>query len=234
MPTFDEYLSKLKSGQSSTTTFEWYLNQIRQLAADVASKKETEIVKPLSGKKIITAMEQANISRPDAREEVKKSFTSQTTNAFNNNMIGKMLFFQYDPKTKDKLPYWDMFPVAFLINNRKAGSALAFNMHYLPPYERARLMFQLYSVINTTELDDDSRLLITYKLLNENAKFVYFKPCIKRYLYSHIRSRISIIKPQEWNKVMMLPLAKFMKASEWKVWEDSIKKIRHSRFQVNQ
>lgn len=228
----EDYIRQIKEGQSSTTTLNWYLHQIRTLAAHHVG--ETVSPKQISATKIQKSLEQINEPRTQARDEVKKEYVVETTTRMDNRMIGKMLFFQYDPKLKQQLPYYDVFPLVFLINNRKAGSSLAFNMHYLPPYERARLMFQLYTLVNTTTLDENSRLLLTYKVLNENSKFVFFKPCIKRYLYGHIRSRVMVVNPKEWNRVMMLPLAKFMKKSEWAVWEDSVKKIRQSTFKVNQ
>lgn len=224
MDTFESFLDKLKSGQSSAQTLEWYLGEIRKLAAPQEKKITTSSADALRKQQI----EQRAISRPAARKEVKHNVIETTSN-FSQLMIGKMVFFKYDAKTKDKLPYWDQFPLIFPF--RIQGSyTLGMNMHYLPPVERARLMYSLYSVINSTKLDTNSRLLITYKVLNESTKYVYFKPCIKKYLTTYIRSRLMIIDPKQWNNVLMMPLANFMKASEYKVWDDSLEKIRKAQF----
>ncbi len=168
----------------------------------------------------------------EAIDFVQKTAAQETTSIFNRRMIGQMLFFQYDAKLKSTLPYWDMFPLTFMFNI-SSNFALGMNMHYLPPVERARLMMALWSVVNSKKLDDHSRLLITYKLLNNTSKFVFFKPCIKKYLFSQIRSRIIVINPVHWNQVLMLPLSNFQKSSEFHVWQESVNQIRSQIFKEN-
>ena len=66
---------------------------------------------------------------------------------------------------------------------------------------------------------------MSYKLLANAAKFKYFKPCIKRYLFSHIESQMIKIDVKEWDLALFMPLSRFQKARERKVWDDSIRKI---------
>ena len=39
----------------------------------------------------------------------------------NKSMIGRMYFYFYDPKTKDKLPYYDRFPLVIPIERYNDG-----------------------------------------------------------------------------------------------------------------
>lgn len=140
---------------------------------------------------------------------------------------GKMLMYQYDAKWKDILPYWDKFPVVLPIELYKDGF-LALNMHYLPPVYRVRLFDTLHETLNNDRYDKTTKMQASYRILNASAKFRYFKPCIKRYLYSHVKSNLIEIPIDEWAYVSFLPLARFQKANQRTVWDESIKKIMAS------
>jgi hypothetical protein len=138
--------------------------------------------------------------------------------------IGRMYLFSYDPKTKDKLPYYDKFPLVFPIESYSDGF-LGINFHYLPPMLRARLLDALYDTINNKNFDETTKLKISYNVLKGVTKFKYFQPCVKRYLFSHIRSGFKEIEPNDWNKAILLPTQSFQKANESKVYADSIRKV---------
>lgn len=139
--------------------------------------------------------------------------------------IGHMYFFSYDPKTKDDLPYYDRLPLIFPFNSTSAG-IYGINMHYLPYGLRAKLMDALYSIISDTRFDEKTRLKLSYDVLNSTSRFKYFKPCIKQYLYSHIRSQFVHIRADEWNNALFLPVERFQKASKERVFRDSIAQIK--------
>lgn len=138
--------------------------------------------------------------------------------------IGRMLVYRYDPKHKLTLPYYDTFPVIFPIEQYDDGW-LGINLHYLPPVFRARLMDSLYDTLNNQRYDARSRLQITYKILNSASKMRYFKPCVKRYLKSHVKSQLIEIDIKEWDYVMFLPLARFKKSTQREVWDASVRQI---------
>lgn len=139
--------------------------------------------------------------------------------------IGKMYLFSYDPKLKKTLPYYDRYPLIFPIEGYSDGF-LGINLHYLPPMLRARLLDSLIDTINNDKYDDSTKLKISYSILSGASKFRYFKPCVKRYLYSHIRSRFKEIEPKEWSKAILLPTQRFEKANESKIYQDSIRKSK--------
>ena len=56
--------------------------------------------------------------------------------------IGRMYFFKYDPKTKDKLPIYDVYPLVFPIEDYADGF-LGLNIHYLDASSRLRILDKL-------------------------------------------------------------------------------------------
>lgn len=138
--------------------------------------------------------------------------------------MGKMFFFQYDPKHKATLPYYDNFPLIFMI---EAGPDFFYglNLHYLPYKQRAMLMDALYDLTNNDKMDETTKLKFTYTLLKSAAKYRWFRPCLKKYLKAHVRSRFIEIQSKEWDIALWLPIAQFSKASQSKVWSDSLKKV---------
>lgn len=145
-------------------------------------------------------------------------------NAVTKPTPGKMMMYQYDAKHKDTLPYWDQFPVIFPIALYGDGW-LGINLHYLPPVHRIRLMDALYETVNNTKYDESTKLRVSYQILNSASKFTYFKPTIKRYLATHVKSQLIEIPIDEWDYVAFLPIARFVGASQRQVWDQSIKQI---------
>lgn len=146
-------------------------------------------------------------------------------NIMNISFIGKMILFNYDPKLKETLPYYDTYPLIFPIELYNDGF-LGINLHYLPPLYRAKLMDSLYTTLNNNKDDEKKRLRISYSILSSASRFRYFRPCVKRYLYSHIRSRFFIVNINEWDMTLMLPLQRFVGEKQANVYKDSIKKFR--------
>lgn len=126
--------------------------------------------------------------------------------------IGKMYMFTYDPKLKTKLPYYDIYPLIFPIEYYNDGF-LGLNFHYLPPLARAALMDSLYELINNDKQNKTTKLQISYKILKNAAQAEYIKPCIKRYLFNHVKSNFLYIAPDEWNIALMLPTQKFVRTT---------------------
>jgi|TARA_Y100000114_G_scaffold41775_1_gene37205 hypothetical protein len=142
------------------------------------------------------------------------------TRMANRPSIGRMYFFNYDPKYKATLPYYDRFPLIFKVGQYRGGFE-GINMHYLPYRLRARLMDALYETSNNKRYDETTRLRITYDLLKAATKYKEFKPTYKKYLNQHVRSRFVEIGATEWDIALFLPVERFEKASKTAVWRDS-------------
>ena len=133
---------------------------------------------------------------------------------------GFMYLFQYDPKYKEELPYYDRFPLIFPFEDQ-GDSFLAMNLHYLPHVYRARLLDNLYALLNNDKYNDTTKIRASYAFLNSASRYKYFKPCVKRYLHGHVRSRFLQIPANEWDIAMFLPLERFAKKSKNYVYKDS-------------
>jgi len=139
--------------------------------------------------------------------------------------IGRLYMFLYDPKGKKELPYYDRFPLVFPVDFETDGF-YGLNMHYLPPVLRAKLYDSLLELKTKSENENISaveltRIRITYTLLKKAARFRFFKPCFKHYLYKQVRSPFIIVPEEEWNITMFLPSEQFKKATKEQVWKDS-------------
>ena len=138
--------------------------------------------------------------------------------------FGYMYAFKYDPKTKNDLPYYDTFPLIFPVRMDSDGF-LGINFHYLPPVLRAKLMNALYSTLTNKKYDDTTKVKISYSILQSASKYRYFKPMLKKYLRSHVRSQFLEIQVNEWDMAIFLPTESFRKADTGRVWEESRKQI---------
>ena len=134
-------------------------------------------------------------------------------------VLGKMLFYKYDPKFAKKLPYWDMYPLVFPFEKAKGGF-YGLNLHYIPPRERAVLMDELNSYVTNKKYDATTRLKLSYDLLKGFGRAI---PCVKRYLGTNVRSNTVRIDADEWEIAIFLPVERFQKEKARVVWNDSKK-----------
>lgn len=136
--------------------------------------------------------------------------------------IGKMYMYKYDPKHKDTLPYYDIYPLVFPIEWYDDGF-LGINLHYLDIPNRVKLLDDLDSLKNTKEYTEKTKLRISYALLGQTVRDKRFEPCIKRYLFNHVRSMFVEINADEWDIAIHLPVQRFQKKNERTVWRESRK-----------
>jgi hypothetical protein len=158
----------------------------------------------------------------------ERQFMRDTERLTQRPLIGSMYMYYYDAKHKDTLPYYDRFPLIFPIRKVKGGF-YGLNMHYLPLMYRAQLMDALYDVANNRKYDETTRLKLSYEILEKASKFRFFRPCVKRYLTSQMRSRFLYVYPSEWDIALFLPLERFVGARKTTVFADSRKAIRSAQ-----
>lgn len=160
-----------------------------------------------------------------ARESFINASGKSISSIKNRYFIGNMYLMVYDPKTKDTLPFYDTFPLVIPIEQFHDGM-LALNLHYIPPKDRIILLDKLSTILTDSRYDDKTRFRISYAYLKGASKAFEATPCIKRYLWSHVRSRFLQISADEFEIAAMLNIERFVKASSQQVWEDSRKKYR--------
>jgi hypothetical protein len=139
-------------------------------------------------------------------------------------VLGGMYFFYYSPKGKNELPYYDKFPLTIPLE-RYTDGFLALNLHYLPLKYRILFLDKLFDYAIYDSNDELKRLRVTYDILSASRRFKEFRPCIKKYLYSHIQSKILAVQPNEWDVAAFLPIQQFRGATASTVWQDSLEEM---------
>ena len=137
---------------------------------------------------------------------------------------GGMFMYFYDPKHKDKLPYYDRFPLTIPVEPAKGGFR-GINLHYLPPILRAKFLDALLNITNNKKYDESTKFNLTYRLLNGSRNMRYFKPCFKHYLLDHVKSRFAEVPAPEWEIATFLPTAQWEKSTAGRIYSDSRKAI---------
>lgn len=139
--------------------------------------------------------------------------------------VGRMFMFFYDPKMALELPYFDRFPLVIPIEFYKDGF-LGVNLHYLPPLHRAKLLDAMLNIMGKQYINERKRLFMSYEILRGYSRTRMFQPCLKRYLYTHVRSRFYQVEPENWQIAVLLPTERFEKASKQRVFTESLQSIR--------
>ena len=134
---------------------------------------------------------------------------------------GRMSMFFYDPKTKQKLPFYDTFPLVLPFELIRGGF-IGLNFHYLPYGLRFKLLEQLQQFATNKKFDETTRLQVTY---NSVKNIGLIKPAIKKYLWRQVQSNFLRVDVDEMAIAIYLPVAQFKKASLGKVFADSRRKI---------
>lgn len=138
--------------------------------------------------------------------------------------MGDMYLFLYDPKTAEKLPYYDVAPLV-VVFREVPGGFYGLNFHYLPPMLRMRLLGKMMEFVTDDSLSEKTKFTLKWQLLDNASRFPGVHACVKRYLYNHVSSRLLKIYPRDWRKAVMLPLDNFQKASRNIVFNDSRSKM---------
>ena len=135
----------------------------------------------------------------------------------NNPFYGRLNMFFYDPKYKKTLPYYDTFPLVLQLENYPDGF-LGINFHYLPMTLRLELLDRVVDYSNNTKFDESTRLAVDYSKLK---RIDLIKPALKRYLAGRVKTQFRRIDADEFTVAVLLPVARFKKASASEVYADS-------------
>lgn len=125
--------------------------------------------------------------------------------------IGGMYLFSYDPKHKDKLPFWDSYPLVIPIEYYNDGF-LGINLHYLPVDQRISLLRNLSKTFSNPNINRTARINVNYRLLKGMSNQLQLSGnygILKRYLFSHTRSTFHEVDPSEWSNAAALPLQRW-------------------------
>jgi len=156
-----------------------------------------------------------NIYKPMIRDSLYQEGT-KTSQLIEGNMY--MMF--YDAKTKKKLPYWDRFPLVIPFDISPIDSFYGLNLHYIAPRHRTLLLEELYKIKNK-----DEGVFAEYHYIQKVSRLSFAKPCIKKYLYSHIIRKPMKISLDYWDVAAMLPTSNFKGTNANTVYAESRKQF---------
>jgi len=189
-----------------------------KIATDFISKIKAKSGQAIKWfKSIVKKTQRAAFPATTGRKEI---MTDRTTGVVGGKpTIGQLYLFQYNAKWADILPYWDMWPLIFPFAGTKDGF-YGINLHYLAPNARATLMLNLIKAQGGSgKMNENFKLKLSYNII---TGFGPAKPCIKRYLYSHVQGKgFYGISGEDWSYAAALPLQRFQKVSAATVWKHS-------------
>lgn len=153
------------------------------------------------------------IGRARSAAGYRNNIINNSDRSRSSTVIGKMYFFIYDPKHKDKLPIYDKFPLVFPIERYPDGF-LGLNLHYLNTNERSALLNRLTEYRTNNKYNETTKLRLSYDLLASTKSLnSLMRPCIKRYLFTQVRSNFIEITANEWSNAINLPVQNFVTKS---------------------
>lgn len=202
-------MARIKTTRLTDTVKRTQASEMRQKAKNSASwfrrSIQQSLNKPIRGQKWVY----------DRIDRVRE--TSEGVKLRNKVYPGSLYFYVYDPKYKETLPYYDRFPCVMPIEPTENGF-YGMNFHYLPPILRAKLLDEILRFAVT--YPEKERIQMSYGLLRGVAGGIY-KPTVKRYLRSHVKTMFAEIPVNDWDEVIFLPTEQFAKATKSQVWADS-------------
>ncbi len=133
--------------------------------------------------------------------------------------VGRLNLFGYNPKLRNKLPYYDIFPLVLPLEPTKGGF-MGMNFHYLPPLLRFRLLERMQARASDRRFDSKTKFEVNY----DDVKAIKLvKPTIKKYLYAYCQTGFLRINADDAAIAIYLPVQRFKKAPEATVYADSRK-----------
>lgn len=156
---------------------------------------------------------------------IASTINRENWRTINQFRVGGLYYFYYDPKGKKELPYYDRFPLVLVLDKTPDGF-MGLNLHYIPVKYRISLLDKLMDYAVLDENNDIMRMRVSYDILNASKRFREFRPCLKKYLFGYVQSKMLAVQPNEWDIAAFLPVQQFKKATVNEVWQDSQTEIR--------
>lgn len=127
---------------------------------------------------------------------------------------GKMFKFRYDPKTKDRLSYWDRSPLVISLGKSPSGLELGLNLNFLPKevkYWMVGEIFRYYEGDIIASADgknwrrayEQKQVQITYDLLAKNLKSWGLDFALRQYYIGQMYD-LSVVCYEEWIRMVMV------------------------------
>jgi len=98
-----------------------------------------------------------------------------------------LMFYQYKAKWRQELPFYDKYPLSFVLE-KDSRSFFAVNLHYYSPEERMGIAMSL-----------------------AEDRIPRFTKGAHKYLLSEVRSPYLVLAQQEWQTMCLLPVEEFVR-----------------------
>ena len=141
--------------------------------------------------------------------------------------VGRMYLFEYDPKWKQDLAYYDNFPLIIMVDALPKGFS-GINLHYLAPTFRANLLDKIYPV-DQQNITDKSTLRSAWGDIRNFSRFPEVRGSVKKYLTVNITGEMIEVDPKNWKAAIFLPVQKFVGATERTVYRNTMEKPERKR-----
>jgi hypothetical protein len=172
-----------------------------------------------------------NLRRAGQMRSTNQIMQSGQANFVNRINPGEMYLFQYDPKHKDKLPYYDTLPLVLPFRRisggmfgRKSSGFLGINLHYLPYMLRYKVLGELSKYATDDRMDERTKIKFSYQTLSSVALLKPAQACVKHYLADHVQSRFLKINISDWVTASQLPIEQFVGSNKQSIWRDTRKR----------
>lgn len=166
--------------------------------------------------------------------------------------IGTIYTFQYDPKYKDKLSFYDNYPINLIMGHieTKDGkmNPYGINLSYIPPPIRIKILDKFIDIFEV-QIDNNRKLIsdistlfnhpqkdhipITYKVAKMVLKDSGFEYAIRSYIYSRIESDPKIITYDEWYRTCLFS-SQYIKGLNLASIRYRYKKARDATYRIGQ
>ena len=159
--------------------------QIKEYAPSSASKEwyRTEV---FASKTIQYENDPSSLIREEQSDEVGNYLQRDSNVMRAYPRLFSLMLYGYKAKYRDELPYYDRYPLAFVLDVSPT-SFFAVNLHYYKPQQRIGIV----------------------QSLAEN-KIPRFESGTHKYLLSEVRTPYLHLAEQEWETICMLPLEDFV------------------------
>ena len=159
------------------------------------------------------------------REELIEAEDTKLRTGASIQRPGRMFMFVYDPKFRRTLPFYDRFPMIFILELYQDGF-LGINLHYLPHKLRARLFNRLSTLRNTQSMNENTRLRLSYQVIKNATKYHSALPLVRQYKTKYIRSKLLEVHPRDWEIALFLPTEQFRKRGRLSIWAITREEVR--------
>ena len=128
--------------------------------------------------------------------------------------LGYPVMFVYSAKWKSKLPFWDSLPFSVVIARYPDGF-LGLNLHYIEWTKRLQLAEKLVRASKNKKRITYAQIRSAWDSLRLPVALLMLT--IRRYLYSHIRSKMKVFDWETYRGAVQDIRPKFMKESERRI-----------------